>query len=248
MPRLNLTNYQINKIKAKIEDVYEKAKLSVLGSGKFADDLTLTGMFNSASREERNTPDENSLKSLIKIAEGYIDSQKELTKTRVVQVVDAALKSAQNKDIGPSGFEDLILKNLIEVFNKAADDMRRIIDTEANNVKNIGLLDGIIKVNATSGIEDPVVYFSCPWDDKTCDECLKLHFYNGGPIFRLWYLSELKTGYSKRGDNTPAIGGQHPHCRASIATLMPSFGFDKAGTVVYITSGHSEIKKQRGSL
>jgi hypothetical protein len=42
---------------------------------------------------------------------------------------------------------------------KAEDGVKRILDTEASNARNMGSLDGIIKVNAFSGIEDPIVYF-----------------------------------------------------------------------------------------
>jgi len=246
MTRFNLTEYQIKSIKSQIDKIYEDLKVASIGEGIHADYLSLTGLFNSASREEKNIPNDNSLKSLIKVTEGYINSQKELTKAKVIQSIDAALKDAQNKDIGPSGVQDLILSNLVKVFDKASSDMRRIIDTEANGIKNMGLLDGILKVNAAYGIEDPIVYFSCVWDDLTCKECLRLHFHNGGPDFRLWKLSELKAGYAKRGDSEPSSLGQHPGCRSSLASLLPGMGFNGAGIVVYVGSGHSEINKQRG--
>jgi len=125
--------------------------------------------------------------------------------------------------------------------------MRRLIDTEAQNVRNTGVLDGIIKVNAAHDIEDPVIYFVVVRDNYLCPECKRLHLLEDEKTPRLWYLSELGHGYHKKGQSNPKLGGLHPNCRCSLVPLMPGFGFSKDGFTTFRGTKYDAIKEQRSA-
>lgn len=241
----------VKVIEKAVELTFERAKARLLGPQAvskriaigFLREMSLPGLFESAAREEGYKPDVATLTQLLKIASGYIDATKEQTKARVVKEVTAFLQDAHSQGV-KTNLETVLGGKLTEVFADAAVSMRRIIDTEANNVKNVGILDGIVRINAASGVEDPVVYFVSVNDKSRCGECTRLHTLEGTTP-RLWYLSELGNGYHTKGDANPKVGGLHPNCRCTMATLMKGYGFI-GGRIAYIARDHDEMAKQRG--
>jgi hypothetical protein len=71
--------------------------------------------------------------------------------------------------------ETVLGGQLADVWGKTTNDVKRMIDTEATGARNMGTLEGIIGVNASEGIEDPMVYFVVVRDQHLCDECKRLH-------------------------------------------------------------------------
>ena len=65
-----------------------------------------------------------------------------------------------------------------------------------------------------------------------------------GKTPRVWKLDELSHGYNKKGEDSPSIGGLHPHCRCTLVTLMPGYGFSAGGFVQYKKAGYSEYNAQ----
>jgi hypothetical protein len=108
------------------------------------------------------------------------------------------------------------------------------------------VLDGIVKVNASAGVEDPLIYFVVVRDDDLCDECRRLHLLPDGVTPKVWRLSEVKRGYHRKTDDVPSLGGEHPHCRCSLVTIMKGYGFTKSGGITYISPDHDELEAQRG--
>ncbi len=206
---------------------------------------SLTSLFTSASTEERAKADQTVQSKLIEIADGYIEAQRSVTKARVVKAVDDWLQQAHTLGV-KTDVETILGGELAEVWGQATAGMHKIIATESNNARNTGVLDGIVKVNAGSGIDDPLVYFVVVRDDDLCDECKRLHLQADGITPKIWKLSEVKRGYHKKTDDVPSLGGEHPHCRCSIVTLMPGYGFDKFGSITYVDPDHDEMKNQRG--
>jgi hypothetical protein len=43
----------------------------------------------------------------------------------------------------------------------------------------------------------------------------------------------LGHGYHKKGEPNPKVGGLHPHCRCTMVTLMPGYGFDAGGMIKF---------------
>lgn len=240
----------LKTIRKAVDLAFDRVKARVLGPQsapkQIAFDhnhrLSLPGIFEAAAREEGFAPDLRTMKQLLDIAGGYIDATREQVKSRVVKEVTAFLADAHQAGV-KTDLPTVLGGKLTEVMSTAATSMRRIIDSEANQVKNISIMDGIGRIAAAQGIEDPIVYFVSVNDDSRCSECTKLHTLDGVTP-RVWKLSEVGNAYHKRGEPNPKIGGLHPNCRCTMATLMPGYGFT-AGRVAYIGQGHDEFKKQR---
>ncbi len=208
--------------------------------------VTLPDLFRGASASERVKADQSILEGLMDIAKGFLDAQRERTKAHTVKAVQSWLSEAHAGGVD-TDLDTVLGGELAQVFGKAHDGVKKILETESTVARNTGTLDGIIKVNAHSGIEDPVVFFVVVRDGDLCDDCKRLHLLEDETTPRVWYLSELSHGYFKKGGDRPCVGGLHPHCRCSLVTLMPGYGFDGSGMVDWIGFDHDEMAKQRGT-
>lgn len=244
----------VKRIEASVDKLFDRAKVRVLGPWSLDKRIVISGAedtktlpslyITAASQHGSLEPDKGVLRALLSIPEGYIEAQRAATKAKVVQAVSSFLTEAHAKGID-TDVTTVLGGQLSEIWGKVTGDMHRIIDTEAQNVRNGGALDAIMRVNADAQIEDPVVFFVVVRDEHLCDECKRLHLLEDGVTPRCWYLSELGQGYHKRGQNFPALGGLHPHCRCTLVTLMPGYGFTETGMVHYVGPDHKEIEKQR---
>jgi hypothetical protein len=107
-------------------------------------------------------------------------------------------------------------------------------------------MDAITKINAASGVSDPIVFFVVVRDQTLCPECKRLHLMPDKTTPKVYKLSEVGAGYHTKGDSDPKMGGLHPNCRCCLVTLMPGYGFDSAGMVTYKSPGWSEYDHQHG--
>lgn len=243
----------VKRIHAACDSVFDKAMAKLLARPPVDKKIhilvkprvTLPSLFEAASAEERAKADKNTLETLLDIAQGFIDAQRHSTKAHVVKSVESWLNRAAEEGVD-TDVETVLGGELAGVWQKATDGMHKIVAAESNAAKNTGLLDGLVRVNIASGIDDPVVYFVVVRDDSLCEECKRLHLMDDGRTPRLWYLSEVGHGYHKKGDSNPKLNGLHPHCRCTPATMLPGFGFDDAGMVTYVKPDHLEIEEQRG--
>jgi hypothetical protein len=247
-----------NLISAAVDKLYDSLKVKFLGPTvqtkktigyKYTHEKTLPGMFEAANVEEGVKPNLNTLDALMRVAEGYIDANRERTKAKVLKEVMGTLQDAANARV-VTNLETVLNGKLIDVLGEAQTNIEAIINTEVNAAKNLGVLDGVVAVNNAAGVEDPVVYFLIAkriHPDAPCPECVRLHctFGEGSPP-RLWRLSEVSHGYHKKGEDFPAIGGLHPNCRCTMVTLLPGYGFAGTDSVRFIAPGHDELKLQRG--
>lgn len=209
--------------------------------------ISLPDLYRMAAGEEGVRPDAEVLAGLVRVASSYLDAQQARTKARVVHAVEAWMNDISNRG-GEPDVERILAGELSDAFGEAKVGVKRIFDTETTRARNTGLLDGIVRVNAGMGIDDPVVYFALAHyvdEDAPCEECRRLHMMPDGVTPRLWHLSEVGHGYHKEGDDNPKLGGLHPHCRCVLVTLMPDYGFDAAGTLRWIGFGHDALKAQR---
>lgn len=239
-------------IRAAVADLFARAKSRLFGYEvgdkrlmiSVVPELSLPGLFAAASAEERARPDEAALVNLKVMAAAYMDAQRERATALVVKEVDAFLREARTGKV-TTDVETVLGGRLAELWGKVRGDVRRIVDTELNQAKNLGLLEGIGRINASAGIDDPVVYWVGPNDEHTCAECKRLLLLEDGKTPRVWRMSEVGHAHHKRGDAEPKLGGLHPNCRHSLATLLPGYGFSK-GQVSYIGPDHDEYARQRG--
>jgi hypothetical protein len=238
------------KIERAVDNLFDKLKYRVLGPKMvdkklyigFMRPKSLPGLYEAAHVEERGIPDKEHLDQLLQTAANYIDAVRLKAKNHTVVAVNSFL----NRATVPTDWKTVLGGELADVYGTVKRDVHRIIDTEAQNVRNIGVLEGISRVNASRGIEDPVVFFVVVRDEHLCDECRKLHLLEDGKTPRVYKMSELGHGYHKRGETDPKVGGLHPHCRCSMTTLMPGFGFDAGGFVTWKREDWNEYARQHG--
>jgi hypothetical protein len=249
-----LTKGAVKMIEQAVDLVFDKAKVRILGPQTLNKRLYVTynrhfslpGLFESAAREEGVIPSLDTLAQILKVAGNYIDSTRERTKAQVIKEVQAFLHEAHQKGVD-TDVQTVLTGTLTDVFTQASHSMRKIIEAEANTTKNVGILEGVIKVNAAAGIEDPVVYFVVVRDRALCEECRRLHLLEDQKTPRVWKLSEVGHGYHKKGEPNPKMPGLHPHCRCTLVTLLPGYGFSDAGFVTFIAPKHDEYARQHGS-
>jgi hypothetical protein len=244
----------IKRIHKALEELFARAKIRLLGkdfgqakgiSISVPEDKTLTGLYEAAAKVSGAEPDADATNTIRTIAGNYLDAQLASAKAKVVGDVAAALQDAAAK--GEEGDASIILGGrLAETWGNITSGVRRIAETETTAGRNLGLLEGIAKTNALQNIEDPVVYWVIVRDAHVCKECVSLHMLADGITPRVWKMSEVSSGFHKRGELTPSIRGLHPHCRCMLATLMPGWGFDGGGHTTYVGPGHDEYARQQG--
>lgn len=245
-------------IEVAVERLFERAKARFLGpdprkrtawGGKrlvfsFVPDLTLGALFTAASKEEGvSNPNHDLLAGLLNIAESYLDAQKEKTKAQVVQSVQSFLQDASSKGV-KTDVETVLGGQLSDLWGKVHSDVKKIMETETTVARNMGIDDAIQRISAMQGVEDPTVFFVTVRDQHRCNECTRLHILPDGKTPRVWKRSEVGAGYHKKGQENPKVGGLHPHCRCCLTVLMPGFGFDSGGMVVWKNKDHDEYAKQ----
>lgn len=212
----------IKLIEKAVDLLFDRARARFLGPqavpkrlyltlSDFNSALTLPGIYASSAREERAIPDMKLMDALVRNAGNYLDAYRSSAKARVVKQVSAFLQQAEHSGV-PTDLETVLGGQLADLWKQTSTDVRRLVDTESTNARNMGTLEGIVGVNASQGVEDPIVYWVVVRDEHLCSECKKLHLLDDGVTPRLWKLSEVGHGYHKKGDSMPAVGGLHPHC------------------------------------
>jgi hypothetical protein len=208
-------------------------------------EFSISGIYRRAAFEEGTKPNETVLNSLTRVAESYLDAERERTKARVVNAVDTWLRNAAQKKI-KTDLTTVLDGELSQIWGQMTTSVTKIVSTESTTARNMGTLEGVSKVNTAAGVSDPVVFFIIVRDGEACEECTQLHLLGDKITPRVWRLSEVGSGYHKRGDDHPSVLGLHPECRCTLATLLPGYGFDQAGRIRYVGPDHDEFAKQRG--
>ena len=252
MPLHRLSKTAIKKIHQAIDLLFEKAKARIIGPQslpkgieiRVKTDYTLPSLYEAAVSQEGHKPDGEILQSMIRIADSYIDAAKEKMKAQSVNAIGNVLRDASISGVS-TDLRTVLNGELSKVWDTTTTTLSAIVDAESSNAKNVGIMEGIVKTNAFQGVDDPVVFFVVVRDNVTCDECKRLHLLEDGLTPRVWKLSELGHGYHKRGEPMPKVGGLHPHCRCTLTTLMPGYGFDNTGHVTYKSRTWNELENQR---
>lgn len=238
-----------------VDHLFDRLKARFLGPGaakvygkqlvfRFPTAYSLTGLFETANRLEGVKPRDEVLRALLRVSGSYLDAQRERTKAQVAQRVQAFLTDAQRAGV-KTDVGTVLGGQLAEVFADVKKDVQKIVETETTITRNTGIFDAIGRIAATTGREDPTVFFVVVKDTSLCDECRRLHLLDDGFTPRVWKQSELGGGYHKRGDAHPKVGGLHPHCRCVLTHLLPGYGFDAAGRIMYRGQGWDELAHQR---
>lgn len=242
----------IKDIRNEVDDVYDRIKARFLNEKykkkgiefTFRND-TLEDFFRDIAEREGVEPDKDTLATLKEVAGSYLDASRERAKAQVIQAVQAVIRESVLSGETPN-VRVAIQGQMSKIWGDATTHVHSILDSEVNTAKNVSILEGITQYNAKIGVDDPVVFFIIVRDGAVCSECVRLHMMPDGVTPRLWYMSEVGSGYHKKGDPNPKLGGLHPHCRCQMSTLLLGYGFNASGKVTYVAKDHSEIDKQRG--
>lgn len=233
-------------IERAIDRLFDRAKMRLFGPGPktgkniifhYIPDLTLKALFDASSKEEGvKNPNADLLGGLLRISESYLDAQREKTKAQTIHTVQNFIRDAATKNVDVD-VEEVLGGQLTALMDTVSSDVRKIVETETTIVRNMGIDDAIQRLTAVQGIDDPSVYFVVVRDGLRCKECTLLHLMEDGITPRVWKRSAISSGYHKKGSGFPAVGGLHPHCRCVMSVLLPGFGFDSGGRVVWKGNG-----------
>jgi hypothetical protein len=205
---------------------------------------SLTSLFLQAlGSQDPNKSEEDTLKVLLRIANGYADALKERTKSRIIHRIDGYLKEQYlSEDQAKS-------TSICDMFNaemdKAKKHFKLIANTESNKAVNTGTALQISKVGKSQGQDDPTVFFIVTIDDVTGPEEFILHLLPDHKTPRVWKLSEIGSEYHKKGDWNPKLPGLHPNCRCKLTDLAKGWGFNEAGYITYKGKDWDEYGYQR---
>lgn len=246
----NLPKEAIHKIEDAVNLLFDRLSGSVFGPDfihprkdknifvNFKPHVSLPGIYTMSAGEELATPNKEVLDSLVHIAHGYIESQRHVTKAQVINAVTSFLSGNKKADLAT-----VLGGQLAGIYTKLQQNVVKIVASESNTYKNLGLLEGIIKANMLQGIEDPTVAFIGPNDSHVCEECRKV-LYTTFPVPKAFKLSEVKTGYHIRGEMSPSMSGIHPQCRHTLVTLLPGYGLDESGHIKYFSKNYNVLDEQ----
>ncbi len=229
-----LTKKAVKVIVGVIDRMFNRIKGRILGPSYAKGErntghrpvLSLPGIYKAAAAEEGAKPNDRMLHSLATIAESYLDSQREVTKAKVVHAVNTWVAEDPKADVART-----LSEYLEPVWAQMTSNVTKIVDTEGTAARNLGAMEGISQVAAKADIADPHVFFITVRDDELCEECESIHLLPDGKTPRVFLMSEVQGGYHKRGETSPCVGGLHPSCRCTIATILPGYGFDDNGRI-----------------
>lgn len=230
-----------------VDKLYEELKAKFIGphvakkAGKglifaYQPSKSLSSLAVESALASGSLHSKNLVESLETITSQYLDAAKERTKAKILQVVQTSINSEDD------------LKQLSEslngVFESATAEVQKIVETEATTARNMSGLDAIGKVSATTGIDDPTVFWVTIKDNITCKECKRMYLMEDGITPRVWKMSQLGAGYFKKGMSAPTYAPIHPNCRCLPTLLRPGYGYDQSGHVTFKGIGWDEWKVQ----
>jgi hypothetical protein len=244
----------ISEVEAKVDALFDGVKTRFLGPQAtkkrlvigFKRDLSMPGIYERAVTEEHGIPDKEHLDQLLVTAGNYIDSLRHKAKANVVTALQAFHTEASTPTADPDALHEKLSDSMQDLFGTLRYEVKRVVDTESQRARNVGNLEGIVRVNTSLGVKDPTVFFVVVRDGERCAECTRLHLLEDKKTPRVFKMGELGHGNHKRGETNPKVGGLHPHCRCTLTTLMPGFGFNDSGLVAWRGDGHDEYREQRG--
>lgn len=204
--------------------------------------FSLSDIYRSSTEAHGGIPDPQTESSLIEVAEAYLEASRKKTEAALRHALQTHEKHTKDNSQDDSPVEEAVES----AMDKATIDINRIVEAESQRARSTGAWEGTVQVAAKMGIDDPTVGWYPVKDSLTCEECIKLHLMPDGVTPRVWKLSEVSKDYHKKGENRPSIQNLHPHCRCSIFTLLPNYGFNHNGQVVYKYVGYDEYSRQRG--
>jgi hypothetical protein len=179
-------------------------------------------------------PTKKRVKNLAKITGNYIESQKLKTINHILMAAEES-ETLDNLD-----------ELLTDEMDKATKYIKKVVATDLRNVQANAEREGIEKLGASIGVEDPEVAKLGVIDDKLCKTCKKLwHDDSNIKKPKVYKMSMLKEGYMKSHKNPePTISASHPHCRHVLTMIPPGYGFNERGNLEFMGFNYSAYDAQ----
>lgn len=217
-----------------------KSKQIVFSTSK---DNMISLFLQALGSKEPNAIEEQTLKTMMRVASGYMDALRDRSTARIMNDIDSHVttQSLKSKPVSIKQIDKIINKEM----GKAGHNLKMIVNAESNKAANTGTALQIAKLAEEKKEDDPTVFFIVTIDDVTGPEEFVLHLLPDQKTPRLWKLSELGAGYHKVGEPNPKLPGLHPNCRCKLTYLAKGWGFSEAGKVKFISLEHDEFKHQR---
>jgi hypothetical protein len=229
----------ITKVGSIIDGLFASLKLKFLPTGKTLEwHTSLPAVYRASVAAHGGTPDAETENHLLEIADAYLEGIKARIKAR-------ALNAALGNETAETAGGEAVAQTPATIIESATHEIETVLDSETQNARSLGAVEGISQVAASQGVADPTVFFVVVRDSSLCDECKDIHLMPTGVEPRLWKLSEVMNGYHQRGVDAPSMTGLHPHCRCSLTYLAPGFGFNARGYVQYVAPGFDALEDQR---
>ena len=161
-----------------VDALFDRVKARLLGPGaekyygkqlvfRFNPEMSLTGLFTASSNAEGASPNEDVLKTLLKISGSYLDASRERTKARIIQQVSSFLADAGARGV-KTDVKTVLGGQLAELWGDVHADVRRIVETETTVTRNVALHDAIGRIATHMGVSDPNVFYVVVRDESRC--------------------------------------------------------------------------------
>lgn len=220
---------------------------------------------NAINTTSADSVDKNTVNRLQDVAEKYIDHLQEKTSADILRVISDNLAEIENESkIKGVSARDILLgekgEQVLDIIKKELEKQKERIDKSASilaehelyNAQNYGAFDGVLAAARSVGISDPTVIKIGVLDSVRCSHCWRLWTLPDRKTPKAYKLSELAASPGNWKNPQPSVSPTHPNCRDVIVTLMPGFGFDESGKIIYkgrdpeTGEPWDEYKKQRG--
>lgn len=247
---MKLRQDQLHEISQAVDDLFYSTKAKLLG--KFfegpkiyfelvydSDPLqTIEGIFRYTLQLlfPNAQPDPKTVETLAHITGNYLDARRLQTKNKILTDILAAKTKTAAAGV------------VKEHLDTASNYIEMLVNTETRIAQAYAEKEGIHRVAASVGVDDPVVCKLGIIDEKMCKNCRKLwHNDSNIRVPKVYKMSELQEGYNKDWKNpVPTVGPTHPNCRHVLTFVPPNFGFDKTGNITFKGLGWDEYAFQNG--
>lgn len=247
---MEMKDEQKAAIEFNVSDIFYRLKLRLLGrffTGpriyfELVDDLdplnTLEALYHyTANMMYGSTfkPSIKRIKSLNKVTDNYIEAERLKTVNNVIKAVEHGKSLEEIEGI------------IQETLDKSKEYIDMLVVTEARNIQSNAEREGVEKIAASIGVEDPTVCKVGVVDDKMCKVCREL-WHTEANVFvpRVYKLSELHDGYNRSAkDPVPTVLASHPRCRHVLTFIPPNFGFNGRGIIEFKGFGYDVYAEQR---
>lgn len=209
---------------------------------------------NALNSTNPQAVDVDTVNRLKDVAENYIDQLEQKTIADVTRIIGDNIAEIQTQSklsgdsvrdifLGESGQE--ILKKIKESLKEQNDKVNKaaevLVNHELHNAQNYGAFDGLVESSRSLGIQDPTIFKIGVLDENRCKVCWKFWTLEDKITPRVYKVSELTANPGHWKNPTPSVSPTHINCRDINTILMPGFGFDSSGKVIYKGKNESGI-------